>query len=132
VVQDALVEVDNPPGVTVELSELPSLALPHELAVRTVVPLLQNALKYATHVRITASAGDDRIELTIADDGPGVAADMAGRLFEVGASTDGSGLGLPLARRIARSVGGDLALVQPASDLVGGATFCVSLPAAVR
>ena len=47
--------------------------------------------------------------VTVTDDGPGVDASLRDSLFEPGATTTGSaGLGLALARRIARNAGGDV------------------------
>ena len=59
------------------------------------------------------SAGDDRVRLAVHDDGPGIAADEVERIFEPGVRgngppSDGAGLGLALARRLARTCGGDV------------------------
>jgi two-component system, OmpR family, heavy metal sensor histidine kinase CusS len=72
------------------------------------------------------------VSILVADDGPGVAADAEAHLFEPGVSTagnghGGAGLGLPLARRLARAVGGDV--VFEAMPERPGATFRVDLPA---
>lgn len=62
-------------------------------------------------------------------DGPGVPPEVAGRVFEPGFRTRGSsGLGLALARRVARSVGGDLVLVE--DPIVPDATFDLVVPRA--
>ena len=68
-----------------------------------------------------------RTIIEVADDGPGVRADIAGRVFDVlvTARTGGTGLGLPLARRIAEAHGGSIAMVERAGE---GATFRVELP----
>ena len=69
------------------------------------------------------------IAVAVEDDGPGVAPDDAERVFDAGHTSGqhaGSGLGLPLARRIARSTGGDVRL-EP-SDL--GSRFVIELPRA--
>ena len=78
---------------------------------------------------------DGRLRLTIADHGPGVAETDRGRLFgrfERGSTQnaeDGSGLGLYVARELARAMGGDLVLEPTATDR--GAAFTVWLPAEV-
>jgi signal transduction histidine kinase len=70
-----------------------------------------------------------RIVIEVADDGPGVPADIAETLFEplVTARPGGTGLGLALARRIAAAHHGSIVLVKnEKSDR--GATFRIELP----
>ena len=68
----------------------------------------------------------------VADDGPGVEPEAREVLFEPGARTAGvnghrgAGLGLPLARRLAKAIGGDVTLAPPAPG--AGAQFEVRLP----
>jgi two-component system sensor histidine kinase PilS (NtrC family) len=68
--------------------------------------LLRNAVRYASarpgSIRISARAVGDRVELSVLDDGPGVAATSQGQLFEPFFTTDskGTGLGLYLAREL--------------------------------
>lgn len=70
-----------------------------------------------------------RVELAVADTGPGVPADARERIFEPFFTTraDGTGLGLALCREVARQHGGDVTL-DPAAG--SGATFRFVLPAA--
>ncbi|MET0182775.1 MAG: HAMP domain-containing sensor histidine kinase [Caulobacterales bacterium] len=67
--------------------------------------------------------------IEIVDNGPGVPEAVQARLFEPFASTDshGAGLGLAIARELARTQGGDLALARSGPD---GACFLVTLPGA--
>ena len=82
----------------------------------------------AQHVEVSAVAQDSRVHVSVRDDGPGVPVHDAESVFAPGHTTGtGSGLGLALARRIARSTGGDVTLVED-DDHVSGATFVVSLP----
>ena len=82
---------------------------------------------------VGAVARDGAIVVTVADDGPGVAPEARAVLFEPGArSADvnghrGAGLGLPLARRLAKAIGGDVTLAPQAPG--AGAQFEVRLPA---
>jgi len=75
-----------------------------------------------------------RVVYVVEDDGPGVALDEQQSIFEPGIrgtagraanGSSGTGLGLALARRLARSVSGDVD-VEPTEV---GARFTVSLPA---
>ncbi len=70
-----------------------------------------------------------RVRLSVADDGPGIAPEAMGRLFQLfyTSKPDGTGLGLWLCRRIVQEHGGSIAAQsQPG----GGARFVVVLPAA--
>jgi signal transduction histidine kinase len=105
-----------------------------EVVERIVAPLLDNARRYArARVSLSAVARDGALVVTVGDDGPGVAPDARELLFEPGARTAavnghrGAGLGLPLARRLANAIGGDVTLAPPARG--AGAQFEVRLPA---
>jgi signal transduction histidine kinase len=67
--------------------------------------------------------------LAIADDGPGVPADLQGRIFEpfftTKRATGGTGLGLSIALGIAEGHGGSLGLVSAPGE---GAAFTLRLP----
>lgn len=79
-------------------------------------------------VRVRATAPDG-VTFSVEDRGPGVSADMIGRLYSPFATTKptGMGLGLPICRSIVESHGGRLWLARTAAD---GAVFQVFLPAA--
>ncbi|MEU9971754.1 HAMP domain-containing sensor histidine kinase [Streptomyces sp. NPDC051014] len=116
--------VDGPPPVA---------GVPAALLERIVSPLLANACRYArTGVAVRVGSAPDGVRVDVVDDGPGVPPSFAGLLFEPGRRADpgdghpGAGLGLPLARRLARSVGGEVAH-DPGHT--AGARFVVSLPA---
>jgi signal transduction histidine kinase len=87
-------------------------------------PLLGNAIRHAnTAVRVTATAGDHTVQVRIRDDGPGIPAGDAAKVFEPGWQTSGgsgAGLGLALARRLARSLGGEVRVGEsgPGAELV--------------
>jgi signal transduction histidine kinase len=103
-----------------------------ELGERILQPLLHNACRYgARAVNVTIERVDGVVRYTIADDGRGVAQAERERIFEPGIrgaegarSGDGAGLGLALARRLARSVSGEVA----ALDEHNGGRFIVTLP----
>jgi two-component system NtrC family sensor kinase len=78
---------------------------------------------------VTTKCADEMVVIEIQDDGPGVPAALAGRVFEPFFSTkevgEGTGLGLSIAMGIAEAHGGSLALV-PTSK---GACFRLAMPA---
>jgi signal transduction histidine kinase len=78
-------------------------------------------------ITTSARTGAGRVVIGVADDGPGVPADIAPRVFEplVSARPGGTGLGLALARRIVAAHGGSIAL-DPAGP--AGARFLIDLP----
>jgi signal transduction histidine kinase len=83
-------------------------AFPLAAAVR---PLLDNAERHGAgtpRVEVTRDGGT--VVIAVLDDGPGVTVEDIEAVFEPGhtTSSDGAGLGLPLARRMARAVGADL------------------------
>ena len=110
-----------------------------ELLAAAVRNLIENAIKFTDDrkpVRVLVTADSDWVRLTVEDGGPGVPAAEAERVFdpfyrgaEARATRSGLGLGLSLARRIARAHGGDLRLDR--SEL-GGALLELRLPALAR
>lgn len=104
------------------------IAGPRTLVLRAVAPVVDNAVAHAES-RITIRAVDlpHAVVITVDDDGPGIDPRVRGRIFEVGESgSGGTGLGLGIAQRVARSLGGQITAGAPAS----GATFSIRLPRA--
>ena len=106
-----------------------------QTAERIVAPLIENGCRYArSAVVVDISANGGAAEFTVRDDGPGVDAEESERIFEPGvrgsagssADHDGAGLGLALARRLARAVGGEVEAVRNG----GGASFKARIPLA--
>ena len=106
----------------------------HDLLVRMVQPLVDNACRYGrSGVDVSVAQVGSSAEVEVADDGPGVTAEERERIFEPGTrgsagrtADGGAGLGLALARRLARSVGGD---ITAGADVPGG-RFTLRLPLA--
>lgn len=75
--------------------------------------LLDNARRHArTRISVAVTRQQDVVEIAVSDDGPGLPAEAREFAFERFSSLDGrggSGLGLPVARSIARNHGGELA-----------------------
>jgi signal transduction histidine kinase len=113
--------------VRVEPADL-QVPVPGELLERIVAPLVDNAVRYAaTVVRLSARLEDGLSVLRVENDGPGVEVPAGSELFVPGvrgADSPGGGLGLALARRLARSVGGDVVL-----ERTDPPSFAVTLPA---
>lgn len=97
--------------------------------------LVANALKFTARgaVEIRALRAGDRVVFEVADSGIGIAAEHHELIFHEFAQVDGhvqprmrgSGLGLPLSRRLAELLGGTLAVT---SELGVGSTFRLELP----
>jgi two-component system, OmpR family, sensor kinase len=101
-----------PARIELELTgSAPPIAGPLALVTRALAPLVENAGQHAEK-RVTMDLRAlDLIEIAVSDDGPGVPPGLRESIFEPGASTQGSsGLGLVIARRVARSLGGDVVL----------------------
>jgi signal transduction histidine kinase len=105
-------------------------------AVRRVLSnLLDNALKYAGHAGVELKVEGDVVLAIVEDHGPGVPKGMEEAIFEPfrrlepsrNRKTGGVGLGLAIARNLARGHGGDI-MLEPANP--HGARFVFSLPLA--
>jgi signal transduction histidine kinase len=100
--------------------DLPNCATDASRVEQILVNLLSNAIKYApaaSTVRIGITAGGGRVAYRVEDEGPGVSADDVERIFDiyvtkVDEESRGLGLGLPLSRRLARLLGGELHAVS--------------------
>jgi signal transduction histidine kinase len=88
-------------------------------------PLLENAARHASRIEIELSRDNGDVVIAVLDDGAGIAPGDTERIFEPGFSAAGSaGLGLPLARRLARAAGGDVVAIPQR-----GGRFELRLPA---
>jgi signal transduction histidine kinase len=115
--------------------------LPHVLAegakLRVILQnLLTNALKFTERGEVVVSTDVPRAEtvrIRVRDTGPGIPADARERIFELfqqlhpgDMRKKGVGLGLALARRFARAMGGDLTVESVVGE---GSTFTLTVPA---
>jgi signal transduction histidine kinase len=105
-----------------------------------LAPLLDNAVKFTrkgSSVRVAWEARADRVRVTVTDDGPGVAECDRESIFaefdqgsgdHLVAKPKGLGLGLAIARRLARRLGGEVGLAADAAGSGRGSTFFAELP----
>lgn len=99
--------------------------------------LLENAIKFGAGkpVGLSLTAGTDSFSISVADMGPGIEAGKQPRIFEPFYQVDGSqtrrhggmGVGLAIAERTARTLGGGILLTSPCAFEVGALTFTGSL-----
>jgi signal transduction histidine kinase len=127
-------------NVTLDLVSAPKLPNCETDASRVeqiLINLLANAIRYAPEdslVRVNVSASDRRIVYRVEDEGPGVPSDDVERIFDIyvtkpGEESRGLGLGLPLSRRLAQLLGGELHAVSRSGK---GGCFVLEVPAATR
>jgi signal transduction histidine kinase len=105
------------PGVTLTRSISPdaTATVDRDQMTQAIWALLQNGAEAAGDggsVSLAATVASGTLTLLVGDDGPGVAADARARIFRPfhTSKPNGSGIGLTLARRIARNHGGDVTL----------------------
>jgi two-component system, OmpR family, osmolarity sensor histidine kinase EnvZ len=122
-------------GAAITLETAPDLSttLRPEAMRRALANLIGNAQRYANNIRVTAHREAEAIEIIVDDDGPGVPAEKREEVFRPfyrleesrNPETGGIGLGLTIARDVARSHGGDLIL---ADSPMGGLRAILRLP----
>jgi len=129
-------------GHSVALNTGDNLAIPirPNALKRCLTNLIENAMHYAAsgtdapaHVEIAATRHPTFVEITIDDSGPGIAAEYRDEAFKAFSRLDsarrsdtaGVGLGLTIARDVARSHGGDLTLHD---SPLGGLRALIRLP----
>lgn len=130
----------HPPEMTIEIEgdwpEVLTLEAPLDLVLRN---LLDNALKHHDRpdgrVRVSARDLGASLELTVADDGPGIPAEARETIFlpfrTLGSGSGGTGMGLALVRRTLDAVGGSIGIATGDGDQQGprrGTTFAVVWP----
>lgn len=101
---------------------------------QVMLNLIDNSIRSgAENIWIELQQSGGLISVAVADDGPGVAADVVHRIFDPFFTTrvegEGTGLGLHLSRRIAQDCGGELRY-EPRPG--GGARFVMEIPAMER
>jgi two-component system phosphate regulon sensor histidine kinase PhoR len=122
--------IDVPP-------DLPQVSVERPAMIQALDNLIDNAIKYSTktrHLSVTGRASAKAVTFSVRDKGSGIACEDLARVFERfyrgrNVSVSGSGLGLPIAKRIVESHGGRIAV----RSAVGvGTEVDVTLPVSGR
>ena len=124
---DDLSALPDSPGVTIEKEIPPELYVAGEKRYTSLIVqnLLENARKYNRKggcIRVKARSRDGQVRLTIGNTGEPIAPDAQEHIFErfrrasLSGTVAGHGLGLNLARDLARLHGGDLKFVRSGND----------------
>ena len=117
--------------------DLPTCATDASRVEQILINLLGNAIKYApegSEVRIGVTARGRCVVFQVDDEGPGVAESDVERIFDIyvtkaGEEARGLGLGLPLSKRLAHLLGGELrAVANPGR----GGSFVLEVPASTE
>lgn len=122
--------IDVPP-------DLPQVSVDRPAMIQALDNIVDNAMKYSTnekHLAVSATANGKSVTLTVRDRGTGIASKDLSRVFERfyrggNATVSGSGLGLPIAKRIVESHGGR---IDVRSAVGTGTEVDVTLPIARR
>jgi signal transduction histidine kinase len=116
---------------------LPHVSVDRDRIRQVLVNLLTNAHEYCPEkasIHVTATGNGDGVELSVSDDGPGMAADQLEHIFERFTRGDagltqhvgGTGLGLAISKSLVELHGGRIAVNSTPGE---GSTFFVWLPA---
>ena len=123
-------------GFVVHLLDPPRFMRTDPVKVRQmIVNLLTNAVKFteAGTVSVKAATTGENVEITVHDTGIGIAAEHLDKVFDpfwqveqkATRRAGGTGLGLTVTRRLARLLGGDVAVQSAVGE---GTTFTISIP----
>jgi two-component system, LuxR family, sensor kinase FixL len=134
VIDLALLGVPRRPRIRTSLSpDLPVIQADPVQLRQVIVNLLRNAAEAAAGSRspavfLSTAIHDGAVQLTVADNGPGVEPRIASKLFRAfeTSKANGQGLGLAISRMIAQNHGGDVVMKSAAGEQ--GAVFALILP----
>lgn len=134
VVQVHRAAADRTPLAHVPLRRATKLRADRDQIIQVLTNLVQNALDAVKEtpngsVTLTTDTDGAYVSFVVTDDGPGIAPEIAARLFEPYATTkaSGTGLGLAIAQRIAIEHDGDLSYLGPSTS-GRGAVFRLLVP----
>jgi signal transduction histidine kinase len=124
-------------GLALELTieeALPPVQTDADRVRQILINLLSNAIKFTSHgeVRLDVKRSGSLLEVRVTDSGIGIGAEDVERIFHEfeqvaggGIDAGGTGLGLPISRKLARLLGGD---VRVQSQPGAGSAFTLQLP----
>lgn len=113
------------------LSDEFTLKTNEKMVLRIINALLENASKYTKegHIALRADRDDNLLTFTVEDTGCGIPAEEAEHIFErfvkLDSFKEGIGLGLPLSRKLAEQLDGNVILDTSYTD---GARFYIKIP----
>nr|WP_325250304.1 HAMP domain-containing sensor histidine kinase [Amylibacter sp.] len=132
----SIVEIDAPPTLPITIEGGDKVRVDKAKLTIVLRNLISNAVKHGKtsdpHLKIRMVESRKSVEISVEDNGPGIAEEHRDRIFTLFATLgDGGegekvdGVGLAMVRKIVRRLGGDVSVAESA---LGGAAFCVTLP----
>src|SRR5262249_51227391 len=116
-------------------AQMPGIITDRDKLKQILLNLVSNAVKYTDEgtIDVRAEAADGRLRVEVSDTGVGIPAEELGRIFDefhradgaISAGRPGTGLGLTISRRLARTLGGDVTVESTPGV---GSTFTLDLP----
>jgi signal transduction histidine kinase len=113
--------------------DLPEIYVDADKTTWVLNNFLTNAIKYShndNEIQVTVSKQNGAVRFSVKDNGPGIAKEYQGRLFEryfqvPGSQSKGSGLGLAISKDFIEAQGGK---IWVESEIGAGANFCFEIP----
>jgi len=118
-------------GATVDVADLPPVTADRNQLGQLFQNLVKNAIEHGqdgVRIEVTATDGDGVTTFSVSDDGPGIPERRQGEIFDIfdkGADSDGTGIGLAVCQEIVARHGGE---IQVDSTVEEGTTFSFTLP----
>ncbi len=135
-INETIETLDPPKGLSVKVG--PDMPLLHTTVVQlsqVFANLISNAIKYHEKdhglIQITVKDAGDFFQFSVIDDGPGIAAEFHGKVFQIFQTlqardkVESTGVGLSLVKKIIEERGGEIGLLSSEGE---GATFYFTWP----
>ena len=128
------------PSLEIEIGDLPTVRMNPLRTRQLFTNLMQNSCRYSgredTRIRIDSVTEGGKVRVSVRDNGPGIAKEHHSRVFGVferlqeSGPTEGSGMGLPICKKIVETAGGNMWIEQ--SDQGLDVRFTLPLNPAVQ